>query len=101
MAVYLTTTGTESPIVIDDWGKRTFTHPTTDYDLLDEFTIDEIRVSTDLQAYVDSEAVVITNHHNEVIKNLSTLSNFFVDDVLINTDGEVLVNQNGNVLLTG
>ena len=50
MAVLLSTTGTLSPVVIDDMGARSFTHPTTNIDLELEYDLWEILESEDLLA---------------------------------------------------
>ena len=53
MAVFqITTTGTASPVTIDDLGARAFTHPTSGFVLSDEYTMEEIRDSEDLLAAI-------------------------------------------------
>jgi hypothetical protein len=52
----ITTTGTLSPVVFNDLGGRSFPHPTTDFNLLTEFSIEEINKSADVQS-------AITNGH--------------------------------------
>jgi len=49
MAFKITTTGTQDLIVFNDLGARSFSHPTIDYDLEQEFDIDEISKSNDIQ----------------------------------------------------
>jgi len=40
--LYLTTTGTQNPVVLADMGNRTFAHPTTDFDLLPEYSCERL-----------------------------------------------------------
>lgn len=87
LKVMLTTTGTQDPVEIPDFGLRTFAHPTTDYDLLDEFSLDEIMSSNDLQALVDDEYITISIN-NRNIRNLRNL--------LYNKSIETIVDINGN-----
>lgn len=54
MSFLITTTGTLTPMTIDDLGARTFTHPTVSYDLEQEYTIEEIRESVDLGVLLDA-----------------------------------------------
>lgn len=53
MATFLlSTTGTETPVIINDLGARTFTHPIVDFDLTDEYTLEELRDSEDLRSKI-------------------------------------------------
>ena len=63
MAYLLTTTGTLSPVVLDDLGAKTFVHPTVAYDLtsLGEFSEDEIKTSIDTQAALTAGYITITD----------------------------------------
>lgn len=62
MATFLiSTTGTLTPVVIDDLGARSFTHPATlNFDLTDEYTMEEIRDSLDLRAAIDAGYLTAT-----------------------------------------
>jgi len=55
----LSTTGTQDPVVIEDLGGRSFSHPTTDFDLLAEFLPNEVMNSDDLQSALDSGYVTL------------------------------------------
>jgi len=54
MIYKVSTTGTHSPIVLDDLGERTIVHPTTDLDLGLEYATYEINQSADLKSAIDS-----------------------------------------------
>lgn len=49
----ISTTGASSPVIINDLGARSFTHPTTNYDLTAEYTLEELRDSVDLRTAID------------------------------------------------
>ena len=49
--VIITTTGTQNPVTFNDLGGRRYFHPTTDYDLTNEFTLDEIAFSNGANCY--------------------------------------------------
>jgi len=69
--ILLTTTGTLTPVVIDDFGARSFAHPTVDFDLLYEFTEDEIRSSVDLQAAIDAGYITLSDENGNNITDVS------------------------------
>jgi len=53
MALFQISTTGVTPVTIEDLGNRSFTHPATvDFDLSDEYTIEEIRDSADLKAKI-------------------------------------------------
>lgn len=70
VGVYLTTTGTLSPVVIDDMGALSFAHPTAGYNLLDDVTEDEIQSSTDLQALVTAGHVTLKDDSGDPITDV-------------------------------
>ena len=59
MAVLLTTVQT---VTINDLGGRTYVHPTTSFDLTEEYTYQELRGSADLGAELDAGNVTIVNN---------------------------------------
>lgn len=59
--IRLSTVGTLDPVVIDDFGARSFAHPTTNFNLLTEFSEDEIKSSADLQALITAGHITITD----------------------------------------
>ncbi len=67
IGVFLTTTGTLNPVVIDDMAGLSFSHPTVDYNLLDDVTADEIQSSADLQLAVSSGWIVLRDDLGDVI----------------------------------
>ena len=84
--IKLTTTQT---ITIDDLNGRTFTHPTVDFDLLSEFSVNKISKSSDVQAAIvagyielrDEDGVFINALEViNVLHNLYATTNPTVDD---------------------
>jgi len=67
MGLYLTTTGTLDPVIVDDLGARSFPHPTVDFDLMDEFTEDEVQSSRDLQALIDAGHIIIKDDEGDLV----------------------------------
>jgi len=63
----ITTTGTLSPVVFDDLGARSFVHPTVDYDLLQEFTEQEIYESADVQDAIGSGHITVEDKYGNPI----------------------------------
>lgn len=57
----ITTTGTQNPVVFTDLGARSFAHPTVAFDLLVEFTLEEIQRSTDVQAAITAGHITATD----------------------------------------
>jgi len=56
----ITTTGTLSPVVFLDLGRRSFTHPTVAYDLSIDFALEEIVRSEDVGAALDAGYITAT-----------------------------------------
>ena len=71
MAFYISTTGTLSPVVIDDLGERSFDHPTVYLDLELEYTYDEIVASNDLQAAIDNGYITAYDENMNPVYNIS------------------------------
>jgi len=79
MQVFLTTTGTLSPVAIDDIGKRPFVHPTTDYELTLEYTPEELRYSADLQSAIDSGYITLEDGNGNSITDVESQITFQTD----------------------
>ena len=73
MSVLLTTTGTPATVTIADFGARAFVHPVVDLDLLLEFTAEELRDSTDLQAAVDAAQITLTDASGNPITSVASI----------------------------
>jgi len=65
--IKLSTTGTLSPVTLADLGNRSFTHPTVNFDLLTEYSLDELLMSEDLKSAVDNGYVTLKNEDNVVV----------------------------------
>jgi hypothetical protein len=78
MAITLTTTGIFSPVIIQDFGGRQFNHPTSNLDLLQEFSIDEIRRSVDVFDAVVNGYIIIKDSEGNIVtsENLQYLEVF-------------------------
>jgi len=73
MAQFLvTTTGTQNPVVFTDLGARSISHPTTDLDLLLEFSLEELRLSSDVQAALTAGYITAKDENDQVITNIAT-----------------------------
>ena len=70
LGIFLTTTGTLNPVVIEDMGGRTFPHPTTDYNLLDDVSEDEIQKSADLQQLINDGHVILKDDLGNIITDV-------------------------------
>ena len=73
MALLLTTTGTQTPVTIDDLNGRSFTHPTTDFDLLTEFSLQEVADSTDLISAISAGYITVTSTYDKVVTSSADL----------------------------
>ena len=81
-SVLLTTTGTQTPVTIDDLGGVQFVHPTSNLDLVapnGEFTYEEVLNSTDtitvtasLQAAVNAGYITLTDASGNPITDLGS-----------------------------
>ena len=69
----ITTTGSLSPVPINDLGKNPgYTHPTVALDLLIEFSIDELLNSDDLQAAIDNGYILAVNEVSAPITDIES-----------------------------
>lgn len=66
----LTTTGTPATVVIQDLGGKTFVHPVTGFDLLGEFSRDELFNSSDLQTSVTGAEVTLADQDGNAVTNV-------------------------------
>ena len=76
----LSTTGTASPVIIDDLGGRSFTHPVTNLDLLLEYSHSTIMGSTDLNTKVAAGEITLTDADGVaflVVQDLAPIKNNF------------------------
>lgn len=81
MQILLSTTGTLSNVTINDFGGRVYTHPTTNYNILEEYTIELVRDSSDLQLAITNGYITLKDEFNTTISDLKkiTLSQYFID----------------------
>lgn len=73
MAFLITTTGTPAAVVINDLGKRTFVHPTGLYDLENEYSINELINSGDLQSAISGSEINVVDEYGNTILELTQL----------------------------
>jgi hypothetical protein len=77
MTIKLSTTGTLSPVVIEDLDYIEFVHPVVNCELINEtfgFTIARIRTSADLQFAVDMGYIILRNDDGNPIGELSVIT---------------------------
>lgn len=70
LGIFLTTTGTLDPVIIEDMGALTFPHPTVDYNLLHDVSEDEIQKSTGLQALIDAGHIILKDDQGDIITDV-------------------------------
>lgn len=70
MAFKISTTGVVDEVVFHDLGSRKFVHPTIDYDLEQEFRIDEISSSQDVQASIDNNYITVKDENDNLIETV-------------------------------
>lgn len=64
---YITTTGTQDPVVLNDLGGRSFAHPTTAHNLGSEYSLAELQASNDLwQAIADGHLTAQDKQGNAI-----------------------------------
>jgi hypothetical protein len=68
----MTTTGLQNPVIFSDLGERTFTHPTTSFDLYTEFHPDEIVYSTDVQFAISAGYITVVDETGTPITNIAS-----------------------------
>jgi len=91
MAFILTTTVSlpGGTLVIPEFGNRTFTHPTTSYDLETEFDKDEIRISTTIQNAITSGWITVVDENGSAVTDLKELQ--VTSDNLLGTVNRITV----------
>jgi len=70
MSFIFTTTGVEDTVVFNDLGGRSFSHPTTSFDLSNEFDSEEIAASLDIQTALDNNWITVVDSNGEPISNV-------------------------------
>lgn len=103
--LFLTTTGTQNPVDIDDLGAISFPHPTNNFDLYTEWTREEISNSADLQAAQAAGHVTLTDEFGNTYDYSVDLFTFSIQSVAadsnryfsywagINSSGGITTNQ--------
>jgi len=78
MIYKVSTTGLQDPVILDDLGARSLSHPTVELDLGLEYTEDELKNSEDLQAAIDNDWLDVVESVGEDFEkteeNLYTIS---------------------------
>jgi hypothetical protein len=72
MELYVSTTGTQDPVILTDLGYRELDHPLTDYQLTLEFTYDELVNSDDFISAVENGHLTVKDEreHNLTVDDL-------------------------------
>lgn len=104
--IKISTTGTQSPVTIDDLGGRQFTHPTVDFDLATEYSYADIVESADLQALIDAGHVTVKDQNSVAVTNLEdsggadmTKAKYDANGDDVADDAEKLNNQSASYYL--
>lgn len=93
----LTTTGTLNPVDIDDLGAVSFPHPTVNFDLLLEWTAEEIENSLDLEAAVSAGHITLTDENGNNYDYSTDLFTFSVGSITSSTQQYYWWCANSNV----
>jgi pectin methylesterase-like acyl-CoA thioesterase len=96
MAFLITTTGNLPKVTLGDLGGRSFTHPTTNFDLEKNFTIDEIRDSSDIFTSITSGYITATFKGVNITSNID-IDSVRSDDDRLYTKNKLLVKINPGV----
>lgn len=75
-AIYISTTGiagAPSPVVFNDLSGRWFDHPTTDYELSQDFSFQEISESRHLQEAVNNGWVTLKDENGNIITDVGSI----------------------------
>jgi hypothetical protein len=75
---FLISTVAAGTVVIDDLGARGFLHPTTNFDLTSEYTLEEIRDSEDLKAAIVAGDLT-GDFDGAAITDATTFDNYLID----------------------
>jgi len=95
MAVFkITTTGVQNPVVFNDLGKRTFEHPTVDYNLTQEYTIEEINASNDIKVAIDNGWIMASDEYGNSITSSNDL---YMNKPTYDNDNDGVVDSAGSV----
>ena len=100
MEIKLTTTGTLNPVVINDFGVRSFPHPTTNYSLTPEYTIDEIEHSNDLQLAINQGYINLKDENGNIFTTISggNIYNTFITQISYTTSATESVFRTGDTM---
>lgn len=101
----LTTTGTQNPVVFGDLGARTFTHPTVDFDVLTEFSLEEIQSSVDMQTALVAGHITLIDEGGQLVITLEgVVAKWYKDSDLLRPikdgTGFKFVDSSGTEVLT-
>jgi len=67
MQLFITTTGTQDPVILADLGYRELDHPLTDYELTSEFTYEDLINSQDFIDAIDNGYLTVKNLNNDTL----------------------------------
>jgi hypothetical protein len=82
----MTTTGTLDPVPLADLGRVPgYAHPTTDYDLTQEFSLDELSNSSSLQDAIDSGYITVVDCMGMTITDVSKIGAGGTGGKVVNT----------------
>lgn len=91
--LFISTTGLLSPVIISDFGNRTFTHPITDYEITLEYTFEELFNSQDVIDHLVAGNITFKDEFGFVVTTKEELYQTSVKPVATRTGkiaGEVI-----------
>ena len=97
MRLFLTTTGTQTPVTIADLGSRSFTHPTVDFEITIEFAPEEIARSADFQAAIDSGYITVEDEDGNPIDDVSQFAGGDMTTTVYDPDKDGIVDAANNL----
>lgn len=91
--IKLSTTGTQDPVTFDDLGGRVFNHPTVDFDLLSEYSLVDLLLSTDLRNAFSNGWITLKDYNDVVAERIEDIAFFNAKDNFTATVAPVSTND--------
>jgi hypothetical protein len=91
--IFITTTGTTSPVSFRDLGGRSFSHPTTNFELTTEYKIETIRDSLDFFSAITSGYITVKDEYDISILVQADMFPIFRTDPILSIKNMVAVNK--------
>jgi hypothetical protein len=102
--LFISTTGILSPVVIADFGNRTFTHPTIDYEITQEYAFEELFNSRDVIDHLTAGNIIFRDPFGALITTKEGLYQASVKPVatrFVKTAGETIFSHRAVIVDNG